>query len=552
MLNSPTISNNFMLSGLGYWNVYFIIKFILFYQVVIGFNFLPNLAFAAFLLIPIKGVVLSKLKNITAVIFAVLLLHHDSWLPPLDRLLSSGGVMQDFSFGYLVEISSRFINWEFFAILLIVSVGYLFLKSWVRFSSFVLLGIFYFGIFGTVSQVNQNIISNEEADHVVRNNKVFSSINSQYSEESTVVKNSSQLTNSPESALKLFYQQQSSLATKFPSTVNGELFDVVILNVCSLSWADMRTANLMAHPLLSKFDIVFKNFSSATSYSGPAAIRLFKASCGQPSHTNLYESSPKQCYLFDNLANLGFETNFAMNHNGLFDDFIGIVRNSGHLNTDQLSLKGVEVIQNSFDGTPIYSDFEVLNRWLSTASQSKNLRHALYYNSISLHDGNKIVGGRRFSNSINSYQPRAEKLFTDIDQFIKKLESSGRNVVLIMAPEHGASLSGDKMQVSGMREIPSPDIANIPVLVKFIGKNITKPNQLEITQPSSYLAISQLLSNVIENNPFTAGQLNLPSLTADLPQTQMVAENSGTIMLMHNGKPYIKLDDGEWMLYPGY
>ena len=86
----------------------------------------------------------------------------------------------------------------------------------------------------------------------------------------------------------------------------------------------------------------------------------------------------------------------------------------------------------------------------------------------------------------------------------------------------------------------------------FIGKNITKPNQLQINQPSSYLAISQLLSNVIQLNPFTTGQLNLPSLTADLPQTQMVAENSGTIMLMHNGKPYIKLDDGEWMLYPGY
>jgi hypothetical protein len=57
-----------------------------------------------------------------------------------------------------------------------------------------------------------------------------------------------------------------------------------VINICSLSWADVDAAGLMSHPLWSHFDIQFKDFNSATSYSGPAAIRLLRASCGQTSH----------------------------------------------------------------------------------------------------------------------------------------------------------------------------------------------------------------------------------------------------------------------------
>ncbi|MDI5677545.1 cellulose biosynthesis protein BcsG, partial [Salmonella enterica subsp. enterica serovar Anatum] len=42
--------------------------------------------------------------------------------------------------------------------------------------------------------------------------------------------------------------------------------------------ADVEAAGLMSHPLWSHFDILFKHFNSGTSYSGPAAIRLLRAS----------------------------------------------------------------------------------------------------------------------------------------------------------------------------------------------------------------------------------------------------------------------------------
>ncbi len=49
-------------------------------------------------------------------------------------------------------------------------------------------------------------------------------------------------------------------------------------------------------------DIMFDSFNSATAYSGPAAIRLLRASCGQLSHHDLYQPVNQQCYLFDNTA----------------------------------------------------------------------------------------------------------------------------------------------------------------------------------------------------------------------------------------------------------
>jgi len=42
-----------------------------------------------------------------------------------------------------------------------------------------------------------------------------------------------------------------------------------------------------------------------------------------------------------------------------------------------------------------------------------------------------------------SYRRRLNILFEDIGAFIDQLEKSGRNVVVVMIPEHGAALRGD-------------------------------------------------------------------------------------------------------------
>jgi hypothetical protein len=78
---------------------------------------------------------------------------------------------------------------------------------------------------------------------------------------------------------------------------------------------------------------------------------------------------------------------------------------------------------------------------------------ALYYNSITLHDGVHAPDASA-SNSIATYKPRLQQLLDDFARFTQELKASGRPTVLIMLPEHGANLRGDSMQIPGMREIP--------------------------------------------------------------------------------------------------
>lgn len=75
--------------------------------------------------------------------------------------------------------------------------------------------------------------------------------------------------------LNNFYNAEAKRKSTFPSSLpaDAQPFELLVINICSLSWVMViEAAGLMSHPLWSHFDIEFKNFNSATSYSGPAAI----------------------------------------------------------------------------------------------------------------------------------------------------------------------------------------------------------------------------------------------------------------------------------------
>ncbi|WP_394226687.1 cellulose biosynthesis protein BcsG [Pseudoalteromonas spongiae] len=516
--------------ALGLWNLYFIAKFILFFRGNIEFHVLENATFVFFLLIPTNLRVLRTLKTVTAIVLASLLLHYDSYLPPLTRLILHSDLLTQFSFTYIIELVGRFISWQFTLIIVLVFVTYTLLVKWIRFTTISVLGI-------TIIAV-ANLPQSDSTDTAVAMTKTTN----------TVIDSSIATV---EESLTRFYQEQSNLMTSFPSQFKGADFDVVLLNICSLAWADINKSNLEFDSFFAKFDILFKNFSSAASYSGPAAVRVLQASCGQRPYEELYDDNSAQCYLAENLRNLGFGVDFAMNHDGHFDNFLGLVQDKGKLNISLQSFNAARVVQKAFDDSSIYSDIDVLDQWLASKETSQT-RSFFYYNSISLHDGNQLIGKKRFSDSLKSYAVRSKLLIADLNLFFKKLEQSRRNYMVMMVPEHGAFLGGDKMQIEGMRDIPNPAILNVPVGIKFFGPKLPVNRQQQIViEPSSYLAVSELVSRALKQDLFD-GTLNLQFLVKDLPTTQMVGEHAGTRMQMFNGKPYIQLDDGEWMVYPGY
>ena len=173
----------------------------------------------------------------------------------------------------------------------------------------------------------------------------------------------------------------------------------------------------------------------------------------------------------------------------------------------------------------------------------------MYYNSISLHDGNRYSGSRS-GNSMEIYHPRLTRLLSDIDRFLTQLSASGRRAVVVFIPEHGASVRGDRMQIAGMREIPSPRISIVPVGIKLIGTTgnaATGP--LIVSKPSSYLALSKLLSDFIGKTPFAGNGLDLSAYVRDLPSTEFVAENDDVVVMRRENRYFMRTRDTGWIEY---
>lgn len=527
--------------GLGGWNYYFIAKFALLWTGYLNFNPLENLVFMAFLLMPISVNWLRMLRDWVALPVGFALFWHDTWLPGWDSLISQGAQVTEFSVTYLLELAERFINWKMIGCAFILLVIYRLIAPWIRVSVFVIAIMLWLNVSPIIGPIFTSTPSAAEVAQAPTSAVVSGSAAPQ----------SAPPTNDNLNAyLEKFYANEAQRHTVFPAALpaDAEPFDLLIINICSLSWSDIEHIGLSSHPLWKHFDILFKEFNSATSYSGPAAIRLLRASCGQTSHQNLYETANGQCYLFDELARLGFNQQLMLDHDGQFGGFLDEVRQNGNMKTPLMDQSNLPVNLTAFDGTPIYDDGAILNRWFETLSKGQEpARSATFFNLVPLHDGNHYPNDSKPAD----YKVRAQKLFDQLDDFLTKLEQSNRKVMVVIVPEHGAALEGDKMQVSGLRDIPSPRVTHVPAGIKFIGmKDPRQGAPIEVSQPSSYLAISELVTRALDGKIFVADPVDWKALVRDLPETESVAENASSVTIKYQDKSYIRIGNRDWVAYP--
>lgn len=528
--------------GLGLWNLYFLAKFLLAWTGHLNLQVMPNLIFALVLLIPLAHPLLRRVRTLIAIPVAVALLYQDTWFPPFSRLLAQPGVL-DFSVDYIIELLGRFIDWQVCALLLLLIIGYAFLNQWLRLTTFTLLGLCWLSVGNVQALLPQTLQTTETPVASASPGVAAPAVVSSEPDDATL-----------NAYLEKFYQTEAQRKVDFTKpAVEPPPFDLLVLNICSLAWDDLDEVGMRNNPLLNQMDVIFDNFNSATAYSGPAAIRLLRASCGQVSHAQLYKATPDQCLLFEDLRKLGFTNELMLNHTGEFDGFLQEVRDQGHLPAPALGASpGVPRAYVSFDGSPIWRDRDVLSKWWKHRLEQNTPHAALFYNTTTLHDGNRLVtadGGTQRAD----YSSRAQVLLDDLDAFINELKKSGRRVVVMVVPEHGAALHGDRMQISGMREIPSDSITHVPVGIKLINMgddNQTSP--VHVTQPSSYLAIAEIIARLYADPALSEGQrIDWSKVLADLPQTAKVSENSGTVVLDYNGKPYVRIkENGGWLPYP--
>lgn len=547
--NSNTQSDNALWRywrGLGGWNLYFLAKFALLWFGYLNFHALPNLVFMAFLLMPIPSQRLHRWRHYLAIPIGIALFYHDTWLPGINSILSQGSQLAGFSAQYLLELVNRFINWQMIGAAFVLFIAYLFVAQWVRVTVFTVAALVWLNIVNIAGPAVSLLPATSTASAGSANTPATAApAAGNAAPADSLPPTSANLT----AYLNQFYDREKGRATAFPTTLpaDAQPFDLLVINICSLAWADMDAVNLQNHPLWSKMDIMFDSFNSATAYSGPASIRLLRASCGQLSHHDLYQPVNQQCYLFDNLTKLGFKEQLMLDHSGVFGNYLKELREQGDMQAPLMSQAGIGNELTSFDGEPIYNDLELLTRWLDQQQKGGDSRTATFFNVIPLHDGNRFVG----ANKSADYQPRAQKLFDQLNTFLDQLEKSGRKVVVVIVPEHGAALVGDKMQMSGLRDIPSPNITHTPVGIKLVG--MKAPHQgspLQIKTPSSYLALSELVSRLVDGKVFSESSVDWQTLTQGLPQTPVISENDNAIVMQYQGKPYIRLNGGDWVPYP--
>jgi len=515
---------------MGSWNLYFLLKLFLYAKGVVTPLWIVNLLFIAALAYPIEKRGIRALRTLLAIVFAVPLLYRESTLPPFSRAIEQFSSLKGFTPAYLTELLGRFVSPGMILAGLAAILIYFVLNRWLRISAIVLILFLAIPLWGMVhwpTRQNSAAVAQSSPDDGAQ---------------ASLLKSSNY-----EAILKQFRQSESQRLVTFdhvdPQT--DAQFDIIVLQICSLSWDDLDAAKAKNHPLLSHFDYLFSNFSSAASYSGPAAIRLLRADCGQNTHKNLYSPAPQSCDIFAALTQAGYTPQIALNHDGRFDDFIGdVTRNVGIPGLKPFSNESAAVGMQAFDGSPVRDDYSVLSRWWQARAAIKG-PVALYYNSISMHDGNHLPNSHL--SSLDSYPGRVNTLMTEIDQFSDLVSASGRKAVLVFIPEHGAALRGEPGQIAGLRDIPTPHIVNVPVGVKLIGFTNPHPPMQVINTPSSYLALAQLLANMVANSPFKQITPPLSQYAVDLPHTEMVGENEDTVTLRTAGGYMVRTSAGDWV-----
>lgn len=479
---------------MGLWSFYFLGKLYLYMRGHICFNFILNSLFAIFIILPLPKIpsvhkYLKVAKFSLGLIFAFILLWYDSWLPPffhsVKLLMETEGIAAGYIFHF---ITNTVLSWET-AVLILILIICILLRNRIKLAPVVFI------LMLIVPLLEWGKTNKEDLG----------------------------------TYLEAFYRSESKRIIHFeqPKTSAPD-FDILIFHICSLSWDDLGTIGMEDYPFLKQFNYLFTKFNTVSSYTNPSIIRLLRTNCGQQSHGALYQDAPKECFLLERLRALDYETYSAVDNDAPPSSHFVYDMIHYALTDPPLDFKDIPVLQYDFDNTPIHDDLALFKKWWALRQKSMAKRAVLYFDITTLHTGahwiNEKDWWKRDQNS--HYKESLSYLSGIFETIFHELTSSGRNFVIVFVTEHGAALRGNKLQAPQLRDIPLPQITLVPVGIKLIGKGHPSiPEHQEIiSKPTSYLALSYMLSHFIKEPPFGDGPLPSQKILDDIPETNFVSE----------------------------
>jgi len=503
---------------MGLWAFYFLGKAYLHYRGYIRFSFLLNVLLALFLMVPLPRKLpairlFRGMRLVAALTAGFLILWSETWFPPLTRtvtlLSGTGGI----STAYIARFLKDSVSLTQLGILALIFAACYFLNKRITLTPIAMAAIISVPIFATGGG-----------------------------------------TSNMDSYLAQFYGSESKRAVTFDRPgEGGPDFDIVILQICSLSWDDLRMVGLDKDPFFRQFDVIFTDFDSVSSYTNPSGIRLLRANCGQERHKDLYLDGPKECYTLDALRGVGYKTYAAIDNYAPSYKFVEDVMTYGHADRP-IEMMDLPLRQYDFDKSPIYDDLAILNRWWDMRQRSAAGRAALYMDITTMHGGAHWADDPRWWTKKPDvlYREFGVRLFSNIDTFLKTLEASGKNFVVVFVPEHGRALRGSSIQSSDIREIPLPSITTVPVGIKLIGNGISSlpERQITVSKPTSYTALSNLLKSFLSAPRFGRDVMLTPEVIGKIPETPYVAENEANMVVKKGKDVFYYGKEKRWTTLP--
>lgn len=347
-----------------------------------------------------------------------------------------------------------------------------------------------------------------------------------------------------------FYDSEHARLVRLPRAA-GKPFDVILIHICSLSWDDLDAVAVKNPRLFADASYVFTGFNSATSYSTPAALRLLRAPCGQPPHSELYDPWPTDCGLLGQLRASGFKTYAALNTEKDYFEMAAELQKMAGLD-EPLSVVGLPPKLLNFDNHPIYGNGDVLQRWWQERLRANAPRAALFYNTVSLHGGvHEDKPGWWKAPQLPLYVKTLDKLGADVNALCATIAASGHSALVLIVPEHGRAIRGSDVQAAGLRDIPMPAITHVPAAVRFVGPAFAGTAVgRRSDKPISYLALAQLLADAIADPGIAADSTRLDKAVGDLPETGFLSETQEWKVFRFKNDYYLYAKDKTWRPLP--
>ena len=348
-----------------------------------------------------------------------------------------------------------------------------------------------------------------------------------------------------------FYRSEQGRRVHLPDVSKSPPFDIIFVHICSLSWDDLDAVAQPRPRLLQGANVIFTNFNSATSYSTPAALRLLRAPCGQVSHKELYDPWPPACGVLGRLRAAGFRTYAAFNVDPRYFGMAQDLQKMAGLDVP-ISVEGLPRQMLSFDDQPVFENGPVLERWRRLRESDASPRAALFFNTISLHGGGHEDKPRWWKDPPGSLYVKAlDGLGADVEALERAIAASGRSAVVVIIPEHGRALRGSVVQAAGLRDIPLARITRVPAAVRLVGPLFAKaPAGLEVSGQTSYLALAQLLSDLMADPSSASGPGKLERELDQLPTTSFMAETEKWKVFQFADRSYVFGKDDAWRPLP--